>query len=170
MTMAIRVARARSGRGKAPTGLLLRLRRAHRLTLTSLHTFVVAFIALPCAHNFNHRDDHDHGVPGETSTAGDHGHTHAPVASAGWVAPAPASTTGGSSATTGDQVAPTPGGPGSHGHGSAAHFGVGILAPPFFVVPPPAAAPITTRLFAAWFGQPPQPFRQFCRPRGPPVG
>jgi hypothetical protein len=118
----------------------MRLRRARFVVGCGLQAFVLAFIAAPCLHTFDHRADHEHGerTVARASAlrrpellaialhqhAHPHPHPHTEARSpapgrAALEAPAPAS--------------PRP----AHGHGALAHFGVAVTPTAIFVAAPP---------------------------------
>ncbi len=147
------------------------IRRRRAIAFHVLVAFVGGFLLLPCLHNLGHRDDHQHGPDG-FSVRWDPG---------GGAAHVEAHRRGRAHAHT--QVHPgtaaQPPRPGlappedaagglSHGHGSAAHFGVAALAAPtFFWAPPPAPSP-EPAIAPLPEQRPPLFSFAVAQPRGPP--
>lgn len=131
-------------------GLLVALRRRQAANAAGLLMFLVGFVAAPCLHNLDHRDDHEHRADGSI-------HVHVEGTD-----PVATSAADGRAAVSRDSRH-------AHGAGSLAHFGVALTAPAYFVfVAPPVPiaelAPPTAKPAPLLSARP-----QNLRSRGPPA-
>jgi hypothetical protein len=155
--------------------------RNRQLAHAVLAAFAAGFLGLPCLHQLAHQRPHRHGADGfsiqwldqdHDAGAAAHAlahqqgqaHAHGPAAES----PAePARPTPPADVPPGGALAPPS--PAPHGPGGASHFGVGLVAPTVYLLPPPAAEAVVLTLA----GRPAQPAARFpyavAHPRGPPA-
>jgi hypothetical protein len=149
--------------------------RNRQLAHAVLAAFAAGFLGLPCLHQLAHQRPHQHGGDGfsiqwldKDAGAADHARAHQRgLAHAhGSAADAPADAQGVDVPAGGALV---PQIPAPHGPGGASHFGVGLVAPTVYLLPPPAAEAVVLTLA----GRPAQPAARFpyavAHPRGPPA-
>jgi hypothetical protein len=150
--------------------------RNRQLAHAVLAAFAAGFLGLPSLHQLAHQRPHRHGADGFSiqwldQEAGAAAHAHAHELG---LAHTHASAT--DTPEAGDHPADVPSGgairspsPAPHGPGGANHFGVGLVAPAVYLLPPPAAEAVVRAPAAA----PAQPAPQFpyavAHPRGPPA-
>jgi hypothetical protein len=143
--------------------------RNRQLAHAVLAAFAAGFLGAPCLHQLAHQRPHQHGADGFSIHWLDHqaaehdherahqqgqAHAHARAMDTAEIPP------GGALGTP----ASAP-----HGPGGASHFGVGVVTPPVFLLPPPAAEAVVLGPAPS----PAQPDARFsydvARPRGPPA-
>ena len=151
--------------------------RNRQLAHAVLAAFAAGFLGAPCLHQLAHQRPHRHGADGfsiqwldqdQDAEGATHArahqqgqaHAHGPAAES----PADAQPT---DVPPGGALAPPS--PAPHGPGGASHFGVGLVAPTVYLLPPPAAEAVVLALAAP----PAQPAARFpyavAHPRGPPA-
>ena len=144
-------------------GVLRRIRRRREAGAGGLALFVGLFIAAPCLHNFDHRNDHDHGG-GAAAHGHAHGHPHG-LPHDRSVPPFDLSI--GTASPHDDSLrAPLP--MGFHGEGSLSHFGVAITATASFVAPDLIFDLVRSRSVSTPVEPARRPGFDSARPRGPP--
>jgi hypothetical protein len=148
--------------------------RNRQLAHAVLAAFAAGFLGLPCLHQLAHQRPHQHGADGfsvrwldaAADGAGDAAHAWAhrqgQAHAHGAEAPPEAPEVPPSGALSTPSPAP-------HGAGGASHFAVGLVAPPVYLLPPPAAEAVVLSLTGP-AAEPPARFSYaVARPRGPPA-
>jgi hypothetical protein len=155
--------------------------RNRQLAHAVLAAFAAGFLGLPCLHQLAHQRPHRHGADGFSIQWLDHdddaeGAAHARAHQQGRAhahGPAAESPAESTQPTQRSEIPPggalVPPAPAPHGPGGASHFGVGLVAPTVYLLPPPAAEAVMLSP-----GAPPtQPAARFpyavANPRGPPA-
>jgi hypothetical protein len=149
--------------------------RNRQLAHAVLAAFAAGFLGLPCLHQLAHQRPHQHGADGfsiqwldQDVGAADHARAHqrGKAHAHGSTADAPADA---QPVDVPPGRALVPRSPAPHGPGGASHFGVGLVAPTVYLLPPPAAEAVVLTLAAP----PTQPAACFpyavANPRGPPA-